>query len=234
VKTIGLLGGMSWESTATYYRVMNEAVRERIGRLHSARIVLYSFDFQEIESPLEAGDWDEAAHRLVEAGRRVEAAGADFLLIACNTMHRVADELEAGIGIPLLHIIDATADQAKRDGLATVGLLGTAHTMAAGFYGQRLEERHAITVLVPAEEDRRLVDRVIREELCLGRILDESRRAFADIIERLVARGAGGVILGCTEIPLLVGPGESSVPFYDTATIHALAAVDWALADSDE
>lgn len=229
MKTIGLLGGMSWESTQTYYRVINEAVRDRLGGLHSARIILYSVDFQEIEALQGPGHWDEIARRLADAARRVEGAGADFLLICCNTMHRVADQIEREITIPFLHIADATAEEVKKAGFGVVGLLGTRFTMEGDFYRARLAERHGLEVLVPDHDDRQLVSRVIYEELCVGQLRDESRREYRRIIMKLSERGAGCVILGCTEISLLVGPEDSPVPLFDTATIHALKAAEWAL-----
>jgi len=229
LKTIGLLGGMSWESTVPYYRVINETVGERLGGLHSARVVLYSVEFQEIERLQHADRWDDTAEILTAAARSIEAAGADFLVICTNTMHKVAAQIEEGIGIPLLHIADATAEEIKAAGVRTVGLLGTKFTMEHDFYRGRLEQNHGLEVVVPDEVGRDTVHRVIYEELCLGTVRDDSRAAFRKIIEDLVARGAEAVILGCTEISMLVKPEDSTVPVFDTTAIHARKAVDWAL-----
>jgi aspartate racemase len=228
VRTLGLLGGMSWESTLPYYRIVNERVRQRLGGLHSAKLVLHSVDFAEIEALQHAGDWDAAGVILVEAARGLRAAGAEGLVICTNTMHLVAPAIEAAVDLPLLHIADATAARIREAGLSRVALLGTRFTMERDFYRQRIEAA-GIEVIVPAAAQREIVHRVIYEELCLGRILDASRDAYRGIIEDLVARGAQGVILGCTEIGLLVGEGDASVPLFDTARIHAEAAADWAL-----
>ncbi|MBM3190824.1 MAG: aspartate/glutamate racemase family protein, partial [Chloroflexi bacterium] len=199
MKTIGLLGGMSWESSSAYYRVLNETVKARLGGFHSAHCVLYSVDFAEIEALQQAGRWAEAARVLIAAARAVERAGADFLLLCTNTMHKVADELQAGIGIPLLHIADAVAQRIRAAGLQQVGLLGTRFTMEQDFYKERLQ-RHGLTVLIPPREERDLVHRVIYDELCLGLIREESRARYRQVIQGLVQAGAQGVILGCTEI----------------------------------
>jgi aspartate racemase len=228
VRTLGLLGGMSWESTLPYYRIVNERVRQRLGGLHSAKLVLHSVDFAEIEALQHAGDWDAAGLILVEAARGLRAAGAECLVICTNTMHLVAPAIEAAVDLPLLHIADATAARIREAGLSRVALLGTRFTMERDFYRQRIEAA-GIEVIVPEAVQRELVHRVIYEELCLGRILDASRDAYRTIIDELVARGAQGVILGCTEIGLLVGEGDASVPLFDTARIHAEAAADWAL-----
>ena len=228
MKTIGLLGGMSWESTALYYRLINEETKRRLGGLHSAPIVMVSVDFQEIEELQNRGDWSTAADLLAADAKRIEKAGADFLLICTNTMHKVADEVAAAIDIPLLHLADATADQVIAAGLDTVGLLGTRFTMEHDFYKGRLESR-GISVLTPSSEGRDLVHRVIYEELCLGSVKDESRQAFLAIIDELVARGAQGVIQGCTEIGMLVNESHTAVPLFDTARIHAERAFDLAL-----
>ncbi|UCF39554.1 MAG: aspartate/glutamate racemase family protein [Gemmatimonadota bacterium] len=230
MKTIGLLGGMSWESTLTYYRLINEAVRDRLGGLHSAECVLYSVDFEPIERLQSAGSWDAAGAILADAARRIESAGADFLVLCTNTMHKVAPLIEAAIEIPLLHLADATGEAVRSAGFATVGLLGTRFTMAEDFYRGRLVERHGLEVLVPSEPERELIDRVIFEELCVGKCLDRSRGRYLEIIARLAERGAQAVILGCTEISLLVEPADTSVPLLDTTAIHAERAVDWALA----
>ncbi len=228
MKIIGLLGGMSWESTAAYYRAINEGVKQKRGGLHSAKIALFSVDFGPIEHLQHAGDWDETAKILTEAAKRVQAAGADCLLICTNTMHKVAPEIEAGLDIPLLHIADATAERLVRQGIKTVGLLGTAFTMAQDFYKGRLAEKYGLEVLVPAAEDRELVHQVIYQELCLGRIEAASKQAYLHIISDLAARGAEAVILGCTEIGMLVNQADTAVPLIDTTYEHAQAAVEWA------
>ena len=230
MKTIGLLGGMSWESTLVYYRAINEGVKARLGRLHSARIVLHSVDFEPIERLQHAGDWQGTAEILVDAARSVQDAGADFLLICTNTMHKVAPEIEAAIDIPLLHIADATAQGLESDGIETVGLLGTAFTMEQRFYKERLSEKYGLRVLVPNDEDRALVHRVIYEELCLGRVNPGSRQQYLRIIDELAAEGAEAVILGCTEIGMLVKDSDTPILLLDTTAIHAEAAVERALA----
>jgi aspartate racemase len=229
VKTIGLLGGMSWESTVTYYRLINEGVRERLGGLHSAKIVLYSVDFHEIEPLQHQGRWSEAGALLAEAAKRIESAGADFLVICTNTMHRVAPQIESHIKIPLLHIADATGEEIKKAGLNTVGLLGTRFTMEQDFYRGRLTERYDLKVLVPDKRERELVHRVIYEELCLGKIREPSRDQYATVIQGLLDRGAQGVILGCTEISLLIKPEDVLTRLFDTTAIHAHKAVEWAI-----
>jgi aspartate racemase len=228
VKTIGLLGGMSWESTLVYYRLLNERVKERLGGLHSAKIILYSVDFQEIEELQSAGRWDEAGERLASAATAVARAGADFLVICTNTMHKVAGEIERASGLTVLQIADATADAVLRAGISKVGLLGTRFTMEQDFYRGRLEAR-GLDVVVPADDDRAFVHRVIYDELCLGRIVDASKTGFDAIIANLVRTGAEGVILGCTEIGILVGEGSATVPLFDTTVIHARAAADFAM-----
>lgn len=229
MKTIGLLGGMSWESTLPYYRHINEAVRERLGGLHSARLVLYSLDFHEIEALQRQGDWAAAGTLLADAARHLESAGADFLLLCTNTMHKVADAIEAASALPLLHIADPTAAAIQAAGLQRVGLLGTRFTMEQPFYRQRLEDRHGIQVLVPDEPDRAEVHRLIYEELCRGVVSEASRQAYRQVIGRLVARGAQAVILGCTEIGLLVRADDAEVPLFDTCMLHAQAAAERAL-----
>ena len=229
MKTIGLLGGMSWESTALYYRWINEMVRDRLGGLHSARIAMISVDFQEIEELQHQNRWDEAGEVLGKAARQVEAAGADFLVLCTNTMHKVAPQIESVIRIPMLHIADATAERIKEAGITTVGLLGTKFTMEQDFYAGRLEEKHGLRVLVPPPEDREIVHRVIYEELVLGIVRDESRAEFLRIIDDLHARGAEGIIEGCTEIVMLVQQEHTDIPLFDTTAIHAQKAVEWAL-----
>ncbi len=222
-KVIGLIGGMSWESSAEYYRIVNETVRARLGSLRSARCLMWSFDFGEIEALQHAGRWDEATAALIDAARRLERGGADVVLICTNTMHRMADEVQAAIGLPLLHIADPTAERIRAAGLSRVGLLGTAFTMEQDFYKGRLATRHGLDVLVPEAEDRAQVHRVIYEELVQGRALPASRAAYRAVIARLVERGAQAIILGCTEIMLLVRPEDSPVPLFDTMALHAEA-----------
>jgi aspartate racemase len=229
MKTIGLIGGMSWESSAVYYRLINQEVQKRLGGVHSAKIVMVSFDFAELEELQRAGRWDDATKLMVDTGRTLARAGAELLLICTNTMHRMADEVEQGAGVPLLHICDPAARKAKAEGLSCVALLGTAYTMEQSFYKDRLRA-HGLDVIVPDEADRAVVHRVIYEELVCGKIEQASRKACREIIARLVAQGAQGVILGCTELPLLIKPEDSAVPLFDTTTLHALAAVDLALA----
>ncbi|ATE69959.1 aspartate/glutamate racemase family protein [Lysobacter capsici] len=223
-RTLGLLGGMSWESTLPYYRVINETVRERLGGLHSARLLLYSVDFAEVERLQHAGDWDAAGALLGRAARSLRDGGAELLVICTNTMHKVADAVETASGLPLLHIADPTGAAIRAAGLTKIGLLGTRFTMEQAFYRQRLIERHGLDVIVPDDDGRELVHKVIYEELCLGRIRDESREAYRRIIAELAARGAQGVILGCTEIGLLIGPTDVDVPLFDTTALHARAA----------
>ncbi|MFD5465716.1 aspartate/glutamate racemase family protein [Kitasatospora sp. NPDC127059] len=228
MKTLGLIGGMSWESTAEYYRTLNQLTRDRLGGLHSARLVLYSVDFAAVEELQTAGRWDEAGALLADAARALEAAGADLLLICTNTMHKVADQVAEAVSIPLLHLADATAGAVRAAGLRQVGLLGTAFTMEQDFYRGRLASG-GLTVLTPRPASRALVHRVIYDELCLGIVREESRAAYRQIIAELVAAGAEGVILGCTEIELLVRPEDSPVPLFPTARLHAEAAIDAAL-----
>lgn len=229
MKTIGLIGGMSWESTIPYYRQINQTIKERLGGLHSAKIVLFSVDFHEIERLQHAGDWDAAGRLLADAARSLKAAGADFLVLCTNTMHKVAPAIEAAVDIPLLHIADPTAEAIREAGVTTVGLLGTRFTMEQAFYKDRLQEKFGLQVLTPSEDERQVVHRIIYEELCLGQIRDESREAYRRIIASLVERGAQAVILGCTEISLLVGPQDAAVPLFDTTAIHARYAAERAL-----
>jgi aspartate racemase len=230
VRTIGLIGGMSWESTVPYYRTVNQTVKQRLGGLHSAQVVLYSVDFAEIESLQRAGDWTTAGRRLADAAIAVERAGADCIVLCTNTMHKVAPAIEAAVSVPLLHIADATAAPIKAGGIARVGLLGTRFTMEQDFYKDRLMHRHGIDVRTPDSEGRALVHRVIYEELCLGRVVDASRAAVRRVIARLADDGAQAVILGCTELTLLVRDEDSTVPLFDTTALHARAAAEWALA----
>ncbi|MCP8464362.1 aspartate/glutamate racemase family protein [Pseudomonas sp. ZM23] len=229
MNTIGLIGGMSWESTIPYYRQINQTIKERLGGLHSAKIVLYSVDFHDIERLQHAGDWDAAGRMLADAARALKAAGADFLVLCTNTMHKVAPAIEAAVDIPLLHIADPTAEAIREAGITTVGLLGTRFTMEQAFYKDRLAERFGLQVLTPPDKEREVVHRIIYEELCLGRILDESREAYRQVIASLQERGAQAVILGCTEISLLVGPQDAKVPLFDTTAIHARQAAERAL-----
>jgi aspartate racemase len=230
MRTIGLLGGMSWESSIEYYRMLNEAVRERQGGLHSAECVMWSVDFAAIEQLQRSGDWHEAGRRLADLAERLERAGAECLVLCTNTMHRLADDIQAAIGIPLLHIADATADRIRAGGIDTVGLLATRYTMEQDFYRGRLVEHHGVQVLVPPEPDLTLVHDVIYDELCRGRVLDGSREQYRRVISQLEAAGAEGIIYGCTEIDLLLGPHDAAVPVFDSTRIHVDAAVDWALA----
>jgi aspartate racemase len=229
MKTLGLIGGMSWESTQLYYRMLNEAVKQRLGGLHSAQLVLYSVDFHEIEVLQRDGDWDEAGRRLADVARALAAAGAQGLVLCTNTMHKVADAIEAAVTLPLLHIADPTGDALRAAGHHRVGLLGTRFTMEQAFYVERLRARHGLEVLLPPPEDRELVHRVIYDELCLGEVKDTSREAYRAVMQRLVQRGADSLILGCTEITMLVGPGDAGVPLFDTTALHALHAAEWAL-----
>jgi aspartate racemase len=229
MKTIGLIGGMSWESTAEYYRIINEAVKEKLGRLHSAKIAMYSVDFEEVEQLQHQGKWDKATNLMIDAAKRVERSGADFVLICTNTMHKMADDVAANISIPLLHIADATAEKITSLGLKEIGLLGTKFTMEQDFYKGRLKERFDIDVVIPNESDREIVHNVIYKELCLGAIKDSSREQAKAIINRLSDNGAQGIILGCTELPLLIKQEDCPVPLFDTTVIHAKAAVDYAL-----
>lgn len=228
MKTIGLLGGMSWESTAEYYRLLNTLTRERLGGLHSAKIVLYSVDFAEIEQMQAQNRWDQAGKVLAEAGRALQSAGADLMLICTNTMHKVADQVAGAVSVPLLHLADTTADAVLGHGLRRIGLLGTAFTMEQVFYKDRLARR-GLDVLVPDRAGREMVHRVIYDELCRGIVRDESRAACQHVIDALVTAGAEGVILGCTEIELLIRPEHSPVPVFPTTRLHAEAAVDFAL-----
>ncbi len=231
MKTIGLIGGMSWESSLVYYRLINETVKKRLGGFHSAQCMMYSVDFADIEPLQREGRWEEAAQKMVDAARHVERGGADFLVLCTNTMHKTAGDIERLAGIPLLHIADATAQRIKSLQLDKIGLLGTRFTMEDDFYRGRLVERHGLEVVLPDPDERQLVHRVIYEELCLGAIRPESREAYRGVMENLIRRGAQGIILGCTEIGLLVGAEDSRVPVFDTTTIHAEAAVDHALAE---
>lgn len=230
MKVIGLIGGMSWKSTSEYYRLINQFVAEKLDGLHSARIILYSLDFNEIERAQHQGRWDDALAMLVEAGNALERAGADFLVLCTNTMHKVADRLAERVSLPLLHILDATGKAITECSLHTVGILGTRFTMEDTFYVGRLKEVFNIEAIVPTAQERAKVDRIIYDELCWGKIKTSSRRTCLRIIHRLITQGADGIILACTELPLLIGPGDVNVALFDTTYLHAEAAVNLALA----
>ncbi|WP_413702029.1 aspartate/glutamate racemase family protein [Psychromonas sp. KJ10-10] len=229
MKTIGLLGGMSWESSLGYYKAINEGVKASIGGLHSAKIAMFSVDFDEIEKLQHQGDWQGTAEILVDAAQKVQMAGADFLLICTNTMHKVAPQIEASIDIPLLHIADATAEELVKNGIKRVGLLGTRFTMEQDFYKQRLIDNYALDVIVPSEKEREVVHRIIYDELCLGKINSDSKLAYLNIISSLAEQGAEAVILGCTEIGMLVKQTDTDILLLDTTYIHAQKAVQYAL-----
>ncbi|MHA2760227.1 aspartate/glutamate racemase family protein [Vibrio harveyi] len=229
MKTIGLIGGMSWESTANYYQIINREVKARLGGLHSGKVCLYSVDFAEIETLQHQGRWDDTAIILAQAAKSVEAGGADFILICTNTMHKVADQIQQAVNVPLVHIADATAEQLVMDGIKKVGLLGTRFTMEQDFYKQRLIDKFGVDVVVPSSDDQTIVHDVIYNELCKGEVRNDSRQHYLTIIEKLVEQGAEAVILGCTEIAMLVEPQHADVKLYDTTEIHAKAAVEKAL-----
>jgi len=229
VKTIGLIGGMSWESSLLYYRLINEGVKQRLGGLHSAQILMYSVDFEPIEKLQHTSNWEGAAEVMVDAARRLEAGGADFFLIATNTMHQVADVVSAAVDIPLLHIADATGEILLRDGVRRIGLLGTAFTMELDFYRRRISEQYEIDVVVPELHDRQMVHDIIYQELCQGQIEAESREVYLAIIDRMREQKIDGVILGCTEIGMLLQPQHTDIKLYDTTEIHAQQAVNRAL-----
>jgi aspartate racemase len=229
MKMIGLIGGMSWESTATYYRLINQRIAARLGGLHSARCVVWSFDFDEIQALQRLGDWASATARMIDAGEALKRAGADLLVICTNTMHKMADELQAAVDLPLIHIADATAQRIRAAGLTHVGLLGTRFTMEQDFYRGRLMERYGLEVSIPREADRQIVHDVIFDELCQGDRHEASRREYCRIMRELADNGCQGVILGCTEIDLLVNEGDSPIPLFATTCIHAEAAADYAL-----
>ena len=230
MRRIGLIGGLSWESSAEYYRIINQAAQQRLGGLHSADCLMASFDFAEIEALQASGDWASATARMVAAARQLAAASAGCIVICSNTMHRMADEVQAAVALPLIHIADATAQPILERGISAVGLLGTRFTMEQDFYRGRLTERHGLRVIIPDADGRKHVDRIIYEELVRGEILEESRRVYQGVIKQLRDAGAQAVILGCTEISLLIKPQHSCLPTFDSTELHALAAVDWALA----
>ncbi len=229
MKTIGLIGGMSWESTQEYYRIINETVKETLGGFHSAKIIMYSVDFEEIEKLQHQGKWGELTELMIDIAKRIEKSGADFVLICANTMHKMADEVQKNIKIPLLNVIDLTAEKIREKGLKKIGLLGTKFTMEEDFYKRRLTEKYGFDVIIPTEGERRIIHDVIFNELCLGEIKQSSKEQFKKIIENLVARGAEGIILGCTEIPLLVKQEDFEVSLFDTMMIHAKSAVEYAI-----
>ena len=229
MKTIGLIGGMSWESSLEYYRIINETVREQLGGLHSARIVMHSFDFAQIAELQNKGDWNQAAKLLADAAKRLEQAGAEVLVICTNTMHKSADHVQENVHIPLLHIADATAEQIKARELKKVGLLGTKFTMEEDFYKGRLSDKHGIEVIIPDEHERQIINQIIFDELCVGQIKQDSKENFRRIMQNLAENGAEGIILGCTEICLLVEQQDVEIPLFDTTTIHATSAARFAL-----
>jgi len=229
MKTIGLIGGMSWESSLEYYRIINETVREQLGGLHSARIVMHSFDFAQIAELQNKGDWNQAAKLLADAAKRLEQAGAEVLVICTNTMHKSADHVQENVHIPLLHIADATAEQIKARELKKVGLLGTKFTMEEDFYKGRLSDKHGIEVIIPDEHERQIINQIIFDELCVGQIKQDSKENFRRIMQNLAKNGAEGIILGCTEICLLVEQQDVEIPLFDTTTIHATSAARFAL-----
>lgn len=225
MKTIGLIGGMSWESSLEYYRIMNEKVKKELGGLHSAQSLMYSVDFEQIKILQHEGKWDELTTIMIKAAQRLEKGGADMIVICTNTMHKMADEVQKNIHLPLLHIVDATAQAIKARNLKRIGLLGTKFTMEQDFYKERLIDKHGLSVVIPNDDDREIVHKIIYNELCVGNINDSSKKEYLRIIENLVADGAEGIILGCTEIPLLVKQRDVSVPIFDTTTLHAEFAV---------
>jgi len=231
MKVIGLIGGMSWNSTLEYYRIINESFAHRLGGLHSARLVLYNLDFDEIQRAQHEDRWDDTAAILVDAGNALRRAGADFLVICTNTMHKVADDVEREVGLPLLHIVDVIGDAVRERGMRRIGLLGTRFLVEGHLYQDRLRDRFAVEVLVPGEEDMDTVHQIIYGELCAGQIKASSRQVCADVISRLVNKGAEGIVLGCTELPLLIGPDDVHAPIFDTTRLHAEAAVNKALAE---
>ncbi len=231
MKTIGMIGGMSWESTASYYRAINQGIKSKLGGLHSAKIVLYSVDFEQIEGLLKTGDWDEIAEQLIRVAKKLESFGANFLMICTNTIHKIAPLIEENIEIPLLHIADAAGEAIKEKGYGTVGLIGTAPTMEMDFYKGRLLEKYGVETIIPEKKDRETINNVIFDELCLGKIEEASKNRYIEIIEDLAEKGAQAVILGCTEIAMLVSQKDTKIPLLDTTQIHADLAVSKAIRD---
>ena len=229
MKTIGLIGGMSWESSLEYYRIINEQVKEKLGGLHSAKSLMYSLNFAQIEKLQHQGKWHKLTSVMIKAAQNLEKGGADFVLICTNTMHKMADDIQNNINIPLLHLVDTTADKIKQNRLRKVGLLGTNFTMEEDFYKGRLMNKYGLDVIIPNEKDRQIIHQVIYQELCLGNIKKSSKDQYIEIINKLIESGAEAVILGCTEIPLLIQQEDVKVPLYDTTTIHAEAAVEYSL-----
>ncbi len=230
MKTIGLIGGLSWESSAEYYRIINELTKKKLGGLHSAKSLMYTFDFYEIEELQHKGEWDKANLLMIDAAKNLEAGKADFLLICSNTMHKMAEDVEKSVTIPLLHIADGTAEKIIVQNIKKIALLGTAFTMEQDFYKGRLKDKYHLEVIIPDEKDRKIIHDVIYDELCVGQIKPESKHEYIRIMKELIDKGAEGIILGCTEITLLVDQNDSSVPLFDTTAIHAEAAVEYALA----
>jgi len=229
MKTIGLIGGMSWESSLEYYRIINETVKEKLGGFHSAKCLMYSVDFEEVEKLQRNGKWDEATALMIDAAQRVKKGGADFVVICTNTMHKMAEEVQNSINIPLLHLADVTAERIKAQGLKKVGLLGTKFTMEEDFYKGRLIKKHGLEVMIPDDEEREAIHNILYNELCMGEIKKISKDKFKKIIDNLVLKGAEGIILGCTEIPLLIDKEDYEIPLFDTTRIHAEEAVEYAL-----
>ncbi|MGB8326720.1 MAG: aspartate/glutamate racemase family protein [Steroidobacteraceae bacterium] len=229
MKTLGLIGGMSWESTVPYYRLINEAVKARLGGLHSAKILLWSVDFAEFESLMRANRWADVGVKLAAAAKVLQRGGAEALVLCTNTLHKLGPAIENAVSIPLLQIVDPTADAVKRAGLSTIGLLATRYTMEEEFYVGRLQQQHGLAVIVPDATDRAVANRIIFDELCRGKVLNSSRQESREMIGRLVARGAQGIVLGCTELSMLIAPADSAVPLFDTTALHAAAAAAWAL-----
>jgi len=229
MKTIGLIGGMSWESSLEYYRIINETVKEKLGGFHSAKCLMYSVDFEEVEKLQRHGKWDEATALMIDAAQRVKKGGADFVVICTNTMHKMAEEVQSSINIPLLHLADVTAERIKAQGLKKVGLLGTKFTMEEDFYKGRLIKKHGLEVMIPDDEEREVINNILYNELCMGEIKKISKDKFKKIIDNLVLKGAEGIILGCTEIPLLIDKEDYEIPLFDTTRIHAEEAVKYAL-----
>lgn len=233
MKRAGIIGGMSWESTVEYYKIMNQEVKRKLGNLHSADMLIYSYDFSDVEAMQRQDDWDGMAKSMIEVAKDLVSAGAEFIVIATNTMHRLAPQIIEAVDVPLLHIVDATAREIKKHNFTKVALLGTRFTMEGAFYREKLENEHNIAVIVPELEDRKYIHNVIYNELCLGEVKDKSREEFERIIEKLKQQGAEGVVLGCTEIPLLIKEETSPLPVFDTSTIHAKAAVKFALGSEE-
>ena len=229
MKTIGLIGGMSWESSSEYYRIINETIKEKLGGLHSAKCILYSVDFEDIANLQHQGRWEELTKLMIDFAQKLERAGADLIVICTNTMHKMAEEIQNNINIPILHIADVTAEKIIEKGLSKLGLLGTGFTMEEDFYKKRLKERYNLDVIIPSDNDRKIIDNIIYNELCLGVKKESSKEKFKEVIKKLISDGADGLILGCTEIPLLISQKDAEAPLFDTTTIHSKAAVEFAL-----